>query len=491
MTPQLIELTHEDRAAIALVEPPLVAVRAHPTARVEAPRRVVTAPRRAVLSRRLLVAADALAATVTFALVLTIAGQTHALAAFAVGVALMLVLLRAAGLYDRDEARLVRSTLDEVPVLARTTGLAVLGLAIAEPMVLDGGFAGAELGALWLASFAALFGCRVAARSTATRMVGEERCLVIGTLSAAELIRAKLASSDAHARIVATLPTTGGHLGGPLAADDLRHLVAEIGADRVILAPRADEDAVVVDLVRAAKSVGVPVSVVPRVLAATGSRAVELEDVDGLPMVALRTFALPRRAHRLKRAFDVSATALLLVVLSPLLAAIAAAIRLDSRGPVLFRQTRVGRDGRHFKIIKFRSMVDDADGLKDELRDLNEVGDGMFKISADPRITAVGRLLRRTSLDELPQLFNVLLGDMSLVGPRPLVVEEDDMITGLDRGRLHLTPGMTGPWQVLGARVPMQEMIGIDYMYVSSWSLWQDVQILLRTVRHVLVGGNV
>ena len=132
-----------------------------------------------------------------------------------------------------------------------------------------------------------------------------------------------------------------------------------------------------------------------------------------------------------------------------------------------------------------------ADARKDELRGLNEVGDGMFKITADPRVTRVGRLLRGTSLDELPQLFNVLRGEMSLVGPRPLVVDEDALVIGLDRSRLHLTPGMTGPWQVLGARVPMQEMVGIDYLYVSSWSLWLDVKLLLRTVRHVLRRGNV
>jgi lipopolysaccharide/colanic/teichoic acid biosynthesis glycosyltransferase len=136
-------------------------------------------------------------------------------------------------------------------------------------------------------------------------------------------------------------------------------------------------------------------------------------------------------------------------------------------------------------------MVVGADAQKEELRDLNEVGDGMFKISRDPRVTRVGELLRRTSLDELPQLFNVLRGEMSLVGPRPLVVDEDAQVLGLDRSRLHLTPGMTGPWQVLGARVPMQEMVGIDYLYVANWSLWLDVKLLLRTIRHVVRAGNI
>ena len=166
--------------------------------------------------------------------------------------------------------------------------------------------------------------------------------------------------------------------------------------------------------------------------------------------------------------------------------AIIAAIRLDSRGPIFFRQTRVGRDGRRFQMLKFRSMVPDAEARKAALRHLNET-EGLFKIADDPRTTRVGRLLRRSSLDELPQLFNVLRGEMSLVGPRPLVVDEDEKVLGFDRHRLHLTPGMTGHWQILGSsRIPMHEMIGIDYLYVANWSLWTDVKILLRTVPYVL-----
>jgi lipopolysaccharide/colanic/teichoic acid biosynthesis glycosyltransferase len=192
-----------------------------------------------------------------------------------------------------------------------------------------------------------------------------------------------------------------------------------------------------------------------------------------------------------KRGFDIVGGSLILAVVGPLIAAIAVAIRLDTKGPVFFRQPRVGRDGQHFSIFKFRSMVVDADSQKDRLRVLNEAGDGLFKITNDPRVTRVGNFLRRTSLDELPQLFNVLRGEMSLVGPRPLVIDEDALVVGLDRSRLHLTPGMTGPWQVLGTRVPMEEMVGIDYLYVANWSLWLDLKLMLRTVRHVLRRGNV
>jgi lipopolysaccharide/colanic/teichoic acid biosynthesis glycosyltransferase len=175
----------------------------------------------------------------------------------------------------------------------------------------------------------------------------------------------------------------------------------------------------------------------------------------------------------------------LLVILTPVLVTIALAIRVGPRGPILFRQTRVGRNGREFQMLKFRSMVTDAEARKAELLDMNEA-DGLFKIEDDPRVTRVGRFLRRTSLDELPQLFNVLSGEMSLVGPRPLVVDEDRRIEGFYRRRLHLTPGMTGPWQIAGsARIPLHEMKSIDYLYVANWSLWLDVKILLRTIPYV------
>ena len=174
-----------------------------------------------------------------------------------------------------------------------------------------------------------------------------------------------------------------------------------------------------------------------------------------------------------------------LILLAPMLLAIALAVKLTSRGPVLFRQARVGKGGRTFHLLKFRTMYEGAEEQKHELMALNEA-DGLFKIADDPRVTPLGRLLRRCSLDEAPQLINVLLGEMSLVGPRPLVVEEDSRIQGWLRRRLDVTPGMTGIWQVLGsARVPLHEMVKLDYLYRANWSLWLDIKILLRTVPFV------
>lgn len=501
MTPQVAErLTIHEQDAVA----PAVAVRfpgsgGAPVARAARRLRVVDATdpgtatplRREALQRRLLALGDVLAAMVSLWLVLTLPGTGDEPALVALlGMPLVILVFKIAGLYDRDALRLGHSTLDEAPTLLQLTGLYVLGVIILQSAVVDADLGGDQVLALWVASFAAITGARIVARWIAGRSTPPERCLVIGEPLRADRIREKLAATRARAKVIATFPLEAHGEIQPIAPADLRWIVADLRLSRIIIAPTTAEAGGVVELIRGAKAAGVQVSVLPRMLEVVGS-AVEFEDLDGMPMMGVRPFGLSRSSHLLKRAFDVAATSIGLLAVAPLIGAVAAAIRLESRGPVFFRQVRVGRDGRPFRIFKFRSMVVGADAQKDALRELNEVGDGMFKISEDPRVTRVGKLLRRTSLDELPQLFNVLRGEMSLVGPRPLVTDEDARVLGLDRSRLHLTPGMTGPWQVLGARVPMQEMVGIDYQYVASWSLWLDVKLLFRTVRHVARRGNI
>jgi lipopolysaccharide/colanic/teichoic acid biosynthesis glycosyltransferase len=219
---------------------------------------------------------------------------------------------------------------------------------------------------------------------------------------------------------------------------------------------------------------------------ASGARALAAV-ADGSIAVVAPPAETRRRSMALKRSFDLLAVLVGLFAVAPLVLVIALAIKLDSRGPVFFRQSRVGRHGRRFQMLKFRTMVPQADALKDALRHRNEAQGGLFKIADDPRVTRVGRFLRRSALDELPQLLNILKGEMSLVGPRPLVIDEDERIAGRHRRRLELLPGMTGPWQILGpARVPLGEMVAIDYLYVANWSLWKDIEILMRTVPHVL-----
>jgi lipopolysaccharide/colanic/teichoic acid biosynthesis glycosyltransferase len=197
-------------------------------------------------------------------------------------------------------------------------------------------------------------------------------------------------------------------------------------------------------------------------------------------------------ARTVKRAFDLIGAILLLVILTPAWLAIALAIKFDSQGPVLFRQRRIGRDGEPFWIFKFRTMIDGADEQKSALLHLNEAAEGLFKISGDPRVTRVGGWLRATSLDELPQLLNVVVGRMSLVGPRPLVPEEDARIVGKDRHRLAMRPGMTGVWQVGGAStVPIRQMVVLDGDYLEEWSMWLDLKILVKTARLVVLRQGV
>jgi lipopolysaccharide/colanic/teichoic acid biosynthesis glycosyltransferase len=213
--------------------------------------------------------------------------------------------------------------------------------------------------------------------------------------------------------------------------------------------------------------------------------AVEFDSLGGITLLGVRQEGLSRSSSLLKRGFDLAVAGAVVTLLAPVLMASAVAIRLGSPGSILFRQRRIGRNGHEFEMLKFRTMVAGAEDQRDGLLELNET-EGLFKLSDDPRVTRVGRFLRAMSLDELPQLFNVLRGEMSLVGPRPLVPDEDCKVCGWDRRRLYVLPGMTGHWQIMGgARVPLDEMVKIDYLYGANWSLWDDVKTLLRTVPHV------
>jgi exopolysaccharide biosynthesis polyprenyl glycosylphosphotransferase len=232
------------------------------------------------------------------------------------------------------------------------------------------------------------------------------------------------------------------------------------------------------------KIVRVPVAPMERLL--TTAR---LESIDGIGVYSLANG--PDRAVGLlvKRVLDIVGAAVLMVVLSPVLALLALAIRLDSRGPVFFRQERVGLHGRPFNVVKFRSMCTDAEDRLSDLREHNEINGHAFKLANDPRITRVGRFLRRSSLDELPQIWNVLRGQMSLVGPRPPLPTEVANYDTWHRRRLSMKPGMTGLWQVRARHSPeFDYWVAQDLEYIDSWSLWLDFKIMARTVPAVLAG---
>jgi exopolysaccharide biosynthesis polyprenyl glycosylphosphotransferase len=436
------------------------------------------------LYRRTLALADALAAFLALSLVVLWDAGAALQPWVLIAGPIAILVSKVGGLYDRDELVLKKTTLDEAPALLQITGLFALIVFLGQNQFVHTSLTPSLVAELWLASFFALFAGRVAARNIAARLARPERCLVVGDREAIQTIRGKIGTAGVNAEVVASVRLD------PFAprvnADRFLSLVCDNDVHRVILAPVTTDARDTLDLVRVAKSVGVRVSLLPRLFEVVGS-AVEFDHIDGLTMLGVRRFGLSRSSHLLKRGFDFAGATFMLLAVAPIMAVVALAVRYDSRGPVLFRQTRIGRDGAPFEILKFRTMVPEAEELKRKLVHLNET-QGLFKITNDPRITRVGSFLRKTALDELPQLLNVWRGEMSLVGPRPLVVDEDAKIEGLDRSRLHLTPGMTGHWQILGSgKIPLHEMVGIDYLYVANWSLWTDLKILLRTVPYMLL----
>jgi exopolysaccharide biosynthesis polyprenyl glycosylphosphotransferase len=449
--------------------------------------------RRDALFRRMLLGADVVAILAAFTLTVELSSRSLQLTwAFIAGIPILLVGAKLGGLYDRDETLLRKTTLDEVPKLFQLATLCALVSWLTGGLIVRGALDRHQALFLWLALAALLMGARTVSRAISLRLAPVERCLFIGDDLSAQTIRSKLtghggvkAEVVAHLDLDKVAPWSTDTFSEPRLAE-IRDLAQTLDVHRAIIAPRSVDAGEMLNLVRTLKAVGVRVSVLPRLLEVVGS-SVEFDDLHGVTVMGVRRFDLTRSSAAFKRAFDLFGASLGLLAVSPLMIAIAIAIKLDSRGPIFFRQLRVGRHGQRFYMLKFRTMVPDAELLKEGLRHRNEAQDGLFKIAEDPRVTRVGRLLRRSALDELPQLLNIVRGEMSLVGPRPLVIDEDQRVEGWHRRRLELMPGMTGPWQILGpARVPLREMVAIDYLYVANWSLWTDVKILLRTVPHVL-----
>jgi len=449
--------------------------------------------RRDALFRRLLVVADVVAIVGAFVLMMVLSHRSVALSwAGLAGLPIVVVCAKLTGLYDRDETLLRKTTLDEAPKLLQLATLSTLVAWLTGGLIVQGRLDRHEALFLWLALAGLLILARTVARFVALALAPAERCLFIGDELSAETIRSKLTGhGGVKAQVVAHLDLDKV---APWSTDtfserrlaEIRDLARTLDVHRAIIAPRSVDAGEMLNLVRTLKAVGVRVSVLPRLLEVVGS-SVEFDDLHGVTVMGVRRFDLTRSSAAFKRAFDLVGASLGLLAVSPLLIVIAVAIKLDSRGPVFFRQLRVGRHGQRFFMLKFRTMVPDAEALKDGLRDRNEAKDGLFKIREDPRVTRVGRLLRRSALDELPQMLNIVRGEMSLVGPRPLVIDEDQRVEGWHRRRLELMPGMTGPWQILGpSRVPLREMVAIDYLYVANWSLWTDIKIILRTIPHVL-----
>lgn len=269
-----------------------------------------------------------------------------------------------------------------------------------------------------------------------------------------------------------------------------REMVEREKVDEVIIASTKIPTERILDIITECERFGIEFKVVPGILELIASR-VDIDELGGVPLLTVSEIQLKGFNALLKRSADIILSSLGLVLLFPVFILFSILIKLTSPGPVFFVQERVGLDGKTFPMFKFRSMIKDAEKLFPQLEPLSEVEGYLFKMKDDPRITPLGRFMRRWSIDELPQLFNVLLGQMSLVGPRPPLPREVAKYSAWHRKRLRVRPGITGPWQVSGrSLLPFEDMVRLDIYYIENWSLWLDVKILLRTILVVLFGSG-
>jgi exopolysaccharide biosynthesis polyprenyl glycosylphosphotransferase len=457
--------------------------------------------RRDALTRRLLALADVvgLALALGFAELLT-SSRTNEFAFFVVGLSflpLWVVIFKLYGLYDRDIKRISHSTVDDLPWLFHALlvgGLAFWGYIKLFPtseITQPANFTFPEGVAFGLAALVTVSAFRSLVRRQLIRALGPEQVLVAGSGAMVDPLIRKLSTHPEYglepAGLIAeerngnsrhTLPV----LGGP---DNVREVATRLGAERLVICRQDFPEHQVLDMIQVCRALSLKVSLLPATFDALGP-SVEIDEVEGVTVLGVNPPVLSRTSRGLKRAFDLLVAAPLVLLGIPFLVCLAIAIKLDSRGPVLFRQERIGQGGRHFQLLKFRTMVIDAERRRAELLERSN-DPNWLHLEVDPRITRIGRFLRTTSLDELPQLWNVIRGDMSLVGPRPLIEEEDRLVAGWMRGRLDLMPGITGLWQVLGrTSIPFEEMVKLDYLYVANWSLWFDIRLLIRTLPVVL-----
>ena len=413
------------------------------------------------------------------------------------------------GLYHESERRIDHSTADDVAPVFHTTTVWAWTLLLALAVLRSGPNEVFPVALLWIVAIVLLIAVRALSRwSSRRRPWFRQQVLLVGRSDDVERVAARLRRHrEFGLDIVGDLrlgvpgaPLNGG--GEPAAESRLIDLdeaetlsarviatVEQAGVGRVIIAGWPDLGGRT-ELLRALVAGGVHVDLVsgePEALVSSGI----LHHVEGLPMLAVSPPRLTRTSLFLKRVVDLALSAALLAIMLPFLGFIAIRIKAGSRGPILFRQHRVGLMGRPFDVLKFRTMEADADQRKDEVAALNMHGNGddasMFKVPGDPRVTRCGAWLRRWSLDELPQLWNVLRGQMSLVGPRPLIPEEAGLVEGHYLARLAMRPGMTGPWQTQGrSDIPFEDMLKLDYTYAMTWTLREDARIMLRTMSAVV-----
>jgi exopolysaccharide biosynthesis polyprenyl glycosylphosphotransferase len=407
-----------------------------------------------------------------------------------------LLVVKLHGLYDNDHRRIRHSTVDELPALISASALGTLAI--------DGLLALSPVGPLspgsailvGVGAFAASFLLRATLRFLWQRLTGVAPGIAVGPADAVDTVARRIATHpEARLRLVGYLSTAADaeeakelpRLGS---TEDIERVAAEHGVERVVVIGDEMSESAAERLIERCKAASLGLTFLPRHYGLLGP-GIELNRIAELPVLDFRFSDPPRSTIAMKRTMDLTVAATLLVLIAPLLALISLLVLVDSGRPVFFRQRRAGKDGRPFTMLKFRTMVADAEERLGELVDLAKLDEPVFKIQDDPRVTRIGRLLRRTSLDELPQLINVLTGRMSLVGPRP---EEEAVVALYDerqRVRLAVKPGLTGPMQVYGrGDLTFEERLAMERDYLDNLSVTGDLAILLRTPRAMIRGDG-
>jgi exopolysaccharide biosynthesis polyprenyl glycosylphosphotransferase len=406
---------------------------------------------------------------------------------------LWIVVVKFHGLYDNDHRRIRHSTLDEVPSLVSASVVGVL--------VLDGLLALSPVGpfdpisaiAVGVGTLVGCFVARGVLRYFWHRLTPLAVGLAVGPATAVDMVARRVSTHpETRLALVGYLSDESGGRAGELprlgAISDIAAVAAAHEVERVVVAEQQMGALAAERLIEQCKAAGLALTFLPQHYGLLGP-GIELNRLAELPVLDFRFSDPSRSTQAMKRAMDLFVSFFALLLLSPLLLAIAAWILLDSGRPVFFRQRRAGKEGAPFTMLKFRTMVADAEEMLPELIDLESLQEPAFKIRNDPRVTRSGRSLRRTSLDELPQLINVLRGQMSLVGPRP---EEESVVALYDerqRSRLAIKPGMTGPMQVYGrSDLTFEERLAMERDYLDNLSILTDLAILMRTPRAMVRG---
>jgi len=326
---------------------------------------------------------------------------------------------------------------------------------------------------------------------------GIKNVLIVGAGEMGQLLALKLSSEGLSYRPIAFLDDDPAKIGqiyhgikvvDKVEISKIKEIIEKNKVEELLIASYKIPVEKVLDIITECEKYQIEFKIVPGVLELIASR-LDIDELGGLPLLTVSEIQLKGFNAVIKRTSDIVFSGAGILALSPFFIIFAALVKITSSGPVLFRQKRIGMDGKPFNMFKFRSMVKDAEKLFPELEPLSETEGHIFKMKNDPRITPLGKFMRRFSVDEFPQLFNVFLGNMSLVGPRPPLPHEVEKYNSWHKKRLRVRPGITGLWQVSGrSLLPFEEMVRLDIYYIENWSLWQDFKILLKTIPVVLFG---